>query len=351
MKSPFNKPFGSRSPFGPQSGVSVPVLTLVEDGLEEAIPFYTFSSTASGTLRWDFHTSATPPSAGSGDLGTGTQAISSGTTVFSIDLSPYPGTGYLHFRVTNGGGTSNILTSQVITVSSGWLPTDLGADLLAWYDVSDSGSFTNDGGGLISQWNDLSGNAMHLTTSGAARPTYGATSFNTSYPGLLFSGSQTLNKSSFGGTAGAVLSVFMVGQMNSGTEAFGRAISYSTGGSDHTGTNIAALILRDNSNNNVQSYRNSGAMSTKAITAATPCSIFSIYDGTNHTMYVNNSASGTPVASTANFTATGVLLKIGEDANLNSWNGHIVEVIVAKTAPDSTLRTTIQDYLAAKWGL
>jgi hypothetical protein len=118
MKSPFHKPFGSRSPFGPQSGVSVAVLTLIEDGLEEASPFYSMSSSAAGTLRWDFHSSATPPAAGAGDIATGTQAVGSGITVWDTDLSAYTGTGYLHYRISNSAGTSNILTSQVITVGS-----------------------------------------------------------------------------------------------------------------------------------------------------------------------------------------------------------------------------------------
>jgi hypothetical protein len=99
---------------------SILVLTLVEDGLEEDPPFLTFSSTAAGTLRWDFHSSITPPTAGAGDHLTGTQSIGSGITVWDTDLSAAAGeTGYLHYRVTNGAGTSNILTSQVITVPSG----------------------------------------------------------------------------------------------------------------------------------------------------------------------------------------------------------------------------------------
>ena len=122
-------------------GVNIAVLTLVEDGLEEASPFYSFSSSAAGTLRWDFHSSATPPAAGAGDIATGTQAIGSGITVWDTDLSAYAGeTGYLHYRVTNGAGTSNILTSQVITVPSANVP---------WSTSNKSANITLSGSNLI----------------------------------------------------------------------------------------------------------------------------------------------------------------------------------------------------------
>ena len=90
-----------------------PVLTLILDDLELDPPVYSFSSDQAGTLRWDFHTSATPPAAGAGNIGTGTQAAALGANSFNLDLAPYLNqTGYLHFRV----GASNVLTSQVITV-------------------------------------------------------------------------------------------------------------------------------------------------------------------------------------------------------------------------------------------
>jgi hypothetical protein len=124
----------------------VPVLTLIEDGLEEASPFYSMLSSAAGTLRWDFHSSATPPAAGAGDHLFGSQAIGSGITVWDTDLSAAAGeTGYLHYRVTNGAGTSNILTSQVITV-----PGASEADTLL-------STWADSGGGLAAVFTDITG--------------------------------------------------------------------------------------------------------------------------------------------------------------------------------------------------
>jgi hypothetical protein len=107
-----------RGPLGSQSGGgSAPVLSNFVDDLAEPVPYVAFDCDQSGTGYWDFHSSATPPAAGAGDIATDTFAASPGTIEPTIDLSAYPGeTGYLHFRVVNGNGTSNILTSQVITV-------------------------------------------------------------------------------------------------------------------------------------------------------------------------------------------------------------------------------------------
>jgi hypothetical protein len=105
---------------------TVATLTLVEDGLEESpTPFFTISSTAAGTLYFDLHSVNTPsPAYGAGDQGFVTQAISAGTTVFSLDLSSLAGlTGYPHVSVVNGAGRSNVLVLQIITVPTTG-PTD-----------------------------------------------------------------------------------------------------------------------------------------------------------------------------------------------------------------------------------
>lgn len=237
------------------------------------------------------------------------------------------------------------------TAASGsWTPADLGSDLIAWYDASVSGSIT--GTSPVTAWSDQSGTGNNLVSSGGG-PTYNATGFNSGYPGLLFSSSSTnrLTDATFTGTSGAVLSVFMVGTMTGSTESFGRAISYTiSSGNDFDSTTAAALILRDSSNNNVQSYRNSAGRSTKAISLSTPTIIGSVYDGTNHTMYVDNVA-GTPSAFTSSFSATNANLLIGADSAVTSWDGYICEVIIFTTAPDSTLLNDIDAYFTTKWGL
>lgn len=112
---------------GGGSSVSVPVLSNFTDNLDQDPPNALFDSSEAGTLTWDFDASVTPPAKGAGSIGTGTDSVTSGANDINIDLSAYPGeTGYLHLRVANAAGDSNVLTSQEITIPDagvgGYLP-------------------------------------------------------------------------------------------------------------------------------------------------------------------------------------------------------------------------------------
>ena len=52
-----------------------------------------------------------------------------------------------------------------------WTPTELGAKLIGWYEADTSANFTLTGN-LIDQWDDLTGNGNHLTSSGSNRPDF-----------------------------------------------------------------------------------------------------------------------------------------------------------------------------------
>lgn len=56
-------------------------------------------------------------------------------------------------------------------------PTSL-SNLIAWYDASDAGTITDDGGGLVSSWLDKSGNGYHGSAGGGNRPTTGTRTIN-----------------------------------------------------------------------------------------------------------------------------------------------------------------------------
>ena len=123
MKSPFNKPFGSRSPFGPQSGGggggAAPVLTLVYDGLADPTPTYLFDCDQVADGYLEVHSTATPPGIGNGDI----DSLSLGSLIAgendlgTIDLSPYDGQNfYLHIYADNANGT-DVLTTQEIEMA------------------------------------------------------------------------------------------------------------------------------------------------------------------------------------------------------------------------------------------
>jgi len=65
--------------------------------------------------------------------------------------------------------------------------TILGSSVAAWWCAQDYVRMTDDGSGLISNWNDRV-TALSVTATTTARPTWGATSFNGTFPGLTFDG-------------------------------------------------------------------------------------------------------------------------------------------------------------------
>lgn len=99
-------------------GGSPRILTSFVDGLDEDPPTVSFTSSESGTLYIDLHSSATPPPYNTGDLDTLTQAISVGPQDIELDFSAYAGeTFYVHFTLLyDTDQVSNTLTSQEVTV-------------------------------------------------------------------------------------------------------------------------------------------------------------------------------------------------------------------------------------------
>jgi hypothetical protein len=94
---------------------NLPVLSAFVDDLDETPPIATFTVSEDSTITWDFHSSATPPAKGAGNIGTGTFPASAGNDSYELTLPN--GTGYLHLRGTDFDGDSNVITSQQITIS------------------------------------------------------------------------------------------------------------------------------------------------------------------------------------------------------------------------------------------
>ena len=95
-------------------------------------------------------------------------------------------------------------------------------------------------------------------------------------------------------------------------------------------------------------YRNNAQMSSAgALNLNTWMIVFSVFDGTNHTMYINNVAQ-TPVASTGSFSFD--LISIGaDDGGGSHLNGEVAEAVVYTQALSSTDRASLFSYLNAKW--
>lgn len=74
----------------------------------------------------------------------------------------------------------------LMPASATWTPADL-PDLYQWFDAQDSSTITKDGSNYVTQWNDKSGNAGHITASGTGGPTYNSSTLN-SRAAMVFPG-------------------------------------------------------------------------------------------------------------------------------------------------------------------
>lgn len=158
--------------------VGINVLTNFADNLDQDPPTVSFDSTEEGTLRWDFHTSATPPAAGAGDIATGTQAVIAGPNTADLDLSGFSGsTGYIHFRLIYGESTSNVFTSQQVTIPA-FEPSALfaNAEKGGFWDFTTAHCYTDVNrltlatvGDTVGSVTDLSGRGNHLAQSDGTR--------------------------------------------------------------------------------------------------------------------------------------------------------------------------------------
>lgn len=235
--------------------------------------------------------------------------------------------------------------------------TLFGADLVGWW-LADTDVTTSIGN--VTQVLDQSGNGETLTNVGTVP--FNETGFN-SLPAFDFAAANQagLENTSFSGLGtGSAGSAFFVGQMKTGTAAFGGAIVFlgNSGSNDYGGPGSAAWLTRNDTNNSIETFQNGSSRAITAISLATNYRIGSVFDGANCTHYVNNSAgsSGADSHSWGNgATHIGIGNRIiagtfagGTGA---AWDGPISEVVILKIAPDGTQRTALDDWFKFKWGL
>jgi hypothetical protein len=83
--------------------------------------------------------------------------------------------------------------------------------MVLWLDSSDDSSFVKDSGGLVSQWNDLSGNSRHFSQTTATYKPIFTPNYKNSLPAVIFDGSNDfLVAPSF--TQAQPFTIFVVGR-------------------------------------------------------------------------------------------------------------------------------------------
>ena len=252
-----------------------------------------------------------------------------GATSFNLDAAGGPLWGYCYLEIIPA------------PVAAEFSPADI-TGLACWYDPSDAATITLSGADITGVANK-GGADFDLTTAGtvAQGTQYGLDTFD-------FGIEQLGNFEYNGGStviAGLECSAVQVFKRIGGSGPRGLGMFAATG--DDWNTAGGAAIL-GNDPSYPGCYRNFGQKSyaNPAATWNEWHVAMSIFDGTNHTMYLDGVA-GTPVASTDTFAT--VRLRVGAGSYSERWVGEMGDVLLYEHALDATERADLLTYLRAKW--
>lgn len=226
-----------------------------------------------------------------------------------------------------------------------WTPAEISTAL--WLDAADASTIILNGSN-VSQWSDKSGNNRHATQATAsAQPVYVANGLN----GL--GGLSSIGNRHIGGNlpfTGNAWTAFAVATMNSTSAEWARLLSVGVMGvADFNNVSSASFILRNQSFEQVTSYREGALLSTRAITYGAPFIVSSRYTGTQQITGVDGTqAAG--VNSSGNF-GTQNYGVFRDTQSLSQWIGAAYEMLVVTGAMPVETRQRIEGYLAHKWGL
>lgn len=219
--------------------------------------------------------------------------------------------------------------------SAAWTPASLGG-LVAWYDASDAATITSSAG-LVSQWNDKSGNARHVTSSGGDRPTTASRTQN-GLNVIDFTGSDWMTVG--GVTLSQPYSVCWVGRYDAGVSGVTVAISLRELGA------YAPYIA-------VNEWRmfNGTILLTASPTPDTSTHVF--FGAANGGSSVLRIDGGTTASATGNAgTANGERINLGaaNSAGVAPFDGFICEVVISTGALTGTDLSSLENYMKTKWG-
>lgn len=239
-----------------------------------------------------------------------------------------------------------------------FVPTDI-ANCGMWFDANDSGSITHSAG-LVSQWNDKSGNARHVTAATTARPLYSAAvGAGPNLKGsILFDGTtdalRRAKVTSFQGLSG--ITIFMVG---------GRPASTPNGGSvvfHGFDTDNRTQLLNNYTDNLIYTVIAAGSTTAGTLQVGSQTLIRStqIFDGslsgnTNRSKLKVNGTQFTPTitgtvpAVTESHASSKFAIGTIDHASPVYIPGSVSEVIIYERALTSAEVLQVEAYLEAKW--
>jgi hypothetical protein len=266
--------------------------------------------------------------------------------------------GYPPVRAGNGGSGLIVVKYPRANATDVVTPTSV-SGINFWYDASDAGSITSSGG-LVSQWNDKSGNGFHMSASGALRPTL-TSRFRGGRNVITFGGTQyLLGNASLTSNAFTHFIVMAKTSAAGGATEYGRSLSLwnTAEGNDYSNTNAFEVHWFSTATwsgvvgPGAGPYRNNTSITATPLTIGAASLATTKLDGANVT-YTLNSATVTGTTSATSINVNRQTIGAGGaggggDQYLIGW---IAESIMFNRVLNSTETATIQNYLKDKWGV
>lgn len=239
---------------------------------------------------------------------------------------------------------------------AGWTPASVTTSF--WYDASNAASITKDGSNNVSQWNDLSGNARHLTGTGLFMPVWAPTIMN-GLAGIHFIAFNDLTKNSYM-TTGAftvafpytVMLVFRSTNAFSGSNAVGASGQYGVildGDRTQSGTRMLIFSGRGDVADFPCYYAGVTPVSTGLKIANTTNYHWVTLFGSTASSSSSN-MNGTTTSATSPGTTGAIIngLTIGTAATNNMIDLYLCEIFCI---PDTANVANAIAYVLAKWGV
>jgi len=236
------------------------------------------------------------------------------------------------------------------TQKNSFTPADITTAL--WLDAADASTIT-ESGGAVSQWDDKSGNARHLSQATAAnQPTYLSTGLN-SLPTINFDGTGEFLKNASYEPTGAVTCFFAAERTSS--SANGTLLLVKT-------SSIFEITSAPGTNSYLDfTFTGTDSSSPKGIdvsvSTSSPFVLGVQYDGsgTANSDYsarfngeIQAITSGGPLGYVSE---TGFTIGMRSIQGVGAFNGKISELIFINSQSPLVDQQKIEGYLAHKWGL
>jgi hypothetical protein len=236
-----------------------------------------------------------------------------------------------------------------------WTPTDLGINLLAWYDTTDASTIRTGAAGIsqastgdpVSEWQDKSGHSYHADQSVSARqPTYNSSGWTGGLPTITWN---------------AIDNGLVITGLNWQNYSFAMVIRHVTvSGVRALLTKRSAVsanffwFIYDSTSGNINWDQNGNRYNTSFAPTAGIDYLYTLVRplaGSSRNQYVNGTLMGTTASNSDDNNTQNIIFGNDYSAANRGASAHISELVIVGNDLATSDRESLEGYLAWKWGL